>query len=155
MCCAVLCLVACSCLTLCDPMDSSPPGFSVHGDSPGKNTRLGCHALHQGIFPIQGSNWGLPHCTQILFQLMILNFNTGQLRGFEPYRVLTSSALAQKLRAEAQDLDPLFMLSLIGCVAQDELLTSPCSLLTIRCRHRCSEMLWAWFLTTAIKQILQ
>ena len=26
-----------SCLTLCDPMDCSPPGSSVHGDSPGKN----------------------------------------------------------------------------------------------------------------------
>ena len=30
-CCAVLCLVAQSCLTLCDPMDCSPPGSSVHG----------------------------------------------------------------------------------------------------------------------------
>ena len=28
---AVLCLVAQSCLILCDPMDCSPPGFSVHG----------------------------------------------------------------------------------------------------------------------------
>ena len=28
---AVLCLVAQSCLTLCDPMDCSPPGSSVHG----------------------------------------------------------------------------------------------------------------------------
>ena len=27
-----------SCLTLCYPMDYSPPGSSVHGDSPGKNT---------------------------------------------------------------------------------------------------------------------
>ena len=27
----VLCLVVQSCLTLCDPMDGSPPGFSVHG----------------------------------------------------------------------------------------------------------------------------
>ena len=27
----VLCLVAQSCLTLCDPMGCSPPGFSVHG----------------------------------------------------------------------------------------------------------------------------
>ena len=27
-----------SCLTLCDPMDCSPPDSSVHGDSPGKNT---------------------------------------------------------------------------------------------------------------------
>ena len=29
---------------------------SVHGDSPGKNTRVGCHALLQGIFPTQGLN---------------------------------------------------------------------------------------------------
>ena len=35
---AVPCLVARSCPTLCDPMDWSPPGSSVHGDSPGKNT---------------------------------------------------------------------------------------------------------------------
>ena len=28
----------------------------VHGDSPGKNTEMGCHALLQGIFPTQGSN---------------------------------------------------------------------------------------------------
>ena len=27
-----------SCLTLCNLMDCRPPGFSVHGDSPGKNT---------------------------------------------------------------------------------------------------------------------
>ena len=26
------------CLTLCDPMNCSPPGSSVHGDSPGKNS---------------------------------------------------------------------------------------------------------------------
>ena len=37
--------------TLCHPMDSSLPGFCVHGDSPGKNTGVGCHALLQGIFP--------------------------------------------------------------------------------------------------------
>ena len=40
------------------PMDPTRP--SVHGDSPGKNTGVGCHALHQGIFPTQGSNLGLP-----------------------------------------------------------------------------------------------
>ena len=57
----VLCLVAQSCPTLCNPMDCSLPGSSVHGDSPGKNTRVGCHALLQGIFPTQGSNPGLPH----------------------------------------------------------------------------------------------
>ena len=62
-------LVAHLCPTLCDPMDCSPPGSSVHGDSPGKNTGVGCHALFLGIFPIQGSNPGLPHCRQILYHL--------------------------------------------------------------------------------------
>ena len=38
-------------------------------DSPDKNTRVGCHSLLQGIFPTQGSNPGLLHCRQILFQL--------------------------------------------------------------------------------------
>ena len=51
-------LVTQSCLTLCDPMDCSPPGSSVHGDSPGKNTGVGCHFLLWGIFPAQGSNSG-------------------------------------------------------------------------------------------------
>ena len=50
-------------------MDCSLPGASVHGDSPGKNTGVGCHALLQGIFPTQGSNPGLPHCRWILYQL--------------------------------------------------------------------------------------
>ena len=34
-----VCLVVQSCPTLCDPIDSSPPGSSVLGNSPGKNTR--------------------------------------------------------------------------------------------------------------------
>ena len=44
------------CLTLCNSMDCGPPGSSVHGGSPGKNTGAGCHFLLQGIFPTQGSN---------------------------------------------------------------------------------------------------
>ena len=28
---------------LCDPMDCSPPGSSILGDSPDKNTGVGCH----------------------------------------------------------------------------------------------------------------
>ena len=54
--CAVLCLVTQLCPTLCNPMDCSPPGSSIHGDSPGKNSRVGCHALLQGIFPTQVSH---------------------------------------------------------------------------------------------------
>ena len=47
------------CPTFCDPVDYSLPGSSVHGDSPGKNTGVGCHALLQGIFPIQGRSTSL------------------------------------------------------------------------------------------------
>ena len=68
-CCAVLCLVSQSCLTLRDPMDCSPLGSSVHGDSPGKNTGVGCHAILQGIFPTQGLDPGLLHCRRILYCL--------------------------------------------------------------------------------------
>ena len=42
------CLVTQSCLTLCDPTDCSSPGSSVHGDSPGKDTGVGCHSLLWG-----------------------------------------------------------------------------------------------------------
>ena len=45
-----------SCPTLCNLMDCSPPGSSVYGNSPGKNTGVGGHALLQGIFPTRGSN---------------------------------------------------------------------------------------------------
>ena len=46
------CLVAQSCLTVCDLVDCSPPGTSVHGDSSGKNTGVGCHTLLQGIITL-------------------------------------------------------------------------------------------------------
>ena len=46
---------------LCKPMDCSPPDSSVHGNSLGKNTGVGCHFLLQGIFSTQGSNLCLLH----------------------------------------------------------------------------------------------
>ena len=55
------CSVVQSWPTLCDPMDCSPPGSSVHGISEARITRVGCHLLLQGIFPTQGSNPGLLH----------------------------------------------------------------------------------------------
>ena len=51
--------------TLRGPMDCRPPVFSVLGDSPGKNTGVGCHALLQGIIPTQC----LLQCRQILYSL--------------------------------------------------------------------------------------
>jgi len=52
---------------LCEPMDCSLLGFSVHGDKGehhGEN-----HSLLQRIFLTQGSNLHLPHCRQILYHL--------------------------------------------------------------------------------------
>ena len=60
-------LVAQSCLTLCSPMDCSPPGFSVGFSS--KNTGVDCHSLLQRTFLTQGSNPGLLHCRQVLYCL--------------------------------------------------------------------------------------
>ena len=67
MICFHCCLVAQLCLTLCDPMDSSPPDSFCPWDFPGKNTGMGCHFLLQGIFPIQGLNLSLLLGRQILF----------------------------------------------------------------------------------------
>ena len=67
-------------LTLCDPMDCSLPGSSVRGDSPGKNTGVGCHALLQGIFPTQGLN---PHL------LCLLHWQVGSLPLVPPGKPLT------------------------------------------------------------------
>ena len=44
------------CPALYNPMECSPQGSSVLGDSPDKNTRMGCLFLLQGILPTQGSN---------------------------------------------------------------------------------------------------
>ena len=49
-----VCLVAQLCLTLCNPMDCSPPGSSVHGDSPGKNTGVGLPCLPPRDLPNPG-----------------------------------------------------------------------------------------------------
>ena len=57
--------VAQSCPTLRDPMDCIYSPWN----SPGQNTGVGSLSLLQGIFPNQGSNPGLPHCKQILYQL--------------------------------------------------------------------------------------
>ena len=56
-----------SCPTLCDAMDCSPLTSYVHGDSPGKNTGVGCHALLQRIFSTQGLNPHLLHPLWVLY----------------------------------------------------------------------------------------
>ena len=46
-----------------------PHGLYSPWNSPGQNTGVDSHFLLQVIFPTQGSNPGLPHCRQILYQL--------------------------------------------------------------------------------------
>ena len=58
-----------SCPIVCVPMDCSLPASSVHENSPGENTGVGCHALLQGIFPTKGSIPRLLQCRRILYHL--------------------------------------------------------------------------------------
>ena len=51
-----VCLIAQSCLTLCNPVDYSPPGSSVHGDSPGKNPSIK-KAQSLRLFRMTGAIW--------------------------------------------------------------------------------------------------
>ena len=51
------------------PDGLQPSRLLCSSDSPGKSIGVGCHTLIQGIVPTQGSNPGLLHCRQILYQL--------------------------------------------------------------------------------------
>ena len=46
-----------------------PQGLYSPWNSPGQNTGVDSLSVLQGNFPTQGSNPGLPHCRQILYQL--------------------------------------------------------------------------------------
>ena len=60
-------LVTQSCPTLCDPMDCSLSGSSVHGILQARILEWVPIPFSRGFFPTQGSNPGLPHCRQILY----------------------------------------------------------------------------------------
>ena len=56
--------VAQSCLTLCDPMDCSLLGSSVHGIFQARVLGWVAISFSRGFFLTQGSNPGLLHCRQ-------------------------------------------------------------------------------------------
>ena len=94
-CCAMLSLVVLLCPTLYDAMASSPPGSSFHGDSPGKNTGVGCHALLQGINPgIETRSPALqadtlpstPPGKPLLLLLLLLNHTSVMSDSVQPHR---------------------------------------------------------------------
>ena len=57
------------CLTLCDPMDCSLAGSSVHGILQAIVLEWIAISFSRGIFPTQGLNPGLPHRRQTLYRL--------------------------------------------------------------------------------------
>ena len=58
-----------SCLTLCDPMDCKTPSFPVHESLQAGILKWVVFPFSRGSSPTQGSNPGLPHCRQVLYQL--------------------------------------------------------------------------------------
>ena len=58
--------VAQSCPTLGEPVDCSPPGFSIPGILQARILEWVAISFSRGIFPTQGSNLGLPHSRQML-----------------------------------------------------------------------------------------
>ena len=75
------CACAHWCPTLCDPMDCSPPGSSVHGISQARILEWGCHIRLQEIFLT--SRWILYHCTGKPIRLQMGNGKSKQ-RWFSP-----------------------------------------------------------------------
>ena len=80
-------------------MDCSLPGSSVHEDSPGKNTGVGCHALLQGIFSTQGQNPGLPHRRWILYCLS----HQGSPPSHQPFDKYLSAIYVLKIKQETKN----------------------------------------------------
>ena len=82
-------LVAQSGLTLCNPMNCSPPGSTVHEIFSSKGTGVHCRFLLQGIFATRGLNMGLLHCRQILCHLSLQGSpNQSSRIGFMPKNLL-------------------------------------------------------------------
>ena len=76
-------LVTQLCLTLCDPMNCNRPGSSFHGDSPGKNTGVGC-LPPPGDLPNPGMEPGSP-ASQALSQLSHQGSPLDQLTIFDNF----------------------------------------------------------------------
>ena len=74
-------LVIQSCLTLCNPMDSSLPGSSVHGIFQARILEWVCHFLLQRIFPTPRDRTRVSHCRQMLYILATREVHTHPCQG--------------------------------------------------------------------------
>ena len=80
-------------LTFFNPMDCNPTRLLCPWDSLGKNTRVGCHALLQGIFPTRGSNPCL---------LSLLHWQAGSLPLMPPGKQFSLSAFCSVFHSSAR-----------------------------------------------------
>ena len=78
-----------SCLILCDTMDCSLPGSSVHEVLQARIIGVGCHALLQGIFLTHGSN---------LRVLYLLHWQVGSLPLVPPEKPHHGIPLSNKMK---------------------------------------------------------
>ena len=74
----------------CDPTDCSPPGSSVHGDSPGKNTGVGCHFLLQGKSLIQHHNSKEPVLWGSAFFTVQLSYPYVKVKSLSPVQLFAT-----------------------------------------------------------------
>ena len=120
------CSITQSCLTPCDPVDSSPAGFSVHGISQAKYWS-GLRFLLQGIYWAQGSN---PHFLRWQADpLPLSHLGSSLQRGVPFYSQASPSSstprsqptgfhpklLSSQTRPAGVTSGPTFMLSLFSC----------------------------------------
>ena len=116
-------LVAQSCLTLCDSMDCSLPGSSVHGIIQASYTGVYKYSLLQRIFPTQELNLSLSHCRQILYWLSWQGKHTecSPLTTLS-FRVLSSAAgiPSPVLALFVVMLSKACWLHILGCLALGE-----------------------------------
>ena len=101
--------VAQLCLTRCDPPWTVAYQAPQPWDFPGKSTGVDCHFLHQGIFPTQGSNLGLPQCMQMLYLLSEQGSPKNTLKGIKSRKSETEECLSEledkmlEITSEEQD----------------------------------------------------
>ena len=94
------------------PHGLQPSRLFCPWDFPGKDIGVGCHFLLQGIFPTQGSNPGLQHCRQILYQL---NYKTSS------FSHLLFSSIIKHCSLRKGILSPFWSVSVSRSVMPDSL----------------------------------
>ena len=98
-----------------DPL--RPPGLYSPWNSPGQNSRVGSLSLLQGIFSAQGSNPGVLHCRQILYQLNHQDMFSYRGHHRKQLMLHLQKLLFLSSRTEPEDriliLPPIFLMSLI------------------------------------------